>query len=499
MDLNTALQALETLQRKQYAYNHVLTITQLDAETAAPRGTAEGRGIAMGILAGEMHALFANDEVGKLLDYLDERKEELDFLHRRQVEDLRRDYRQMRRIPAQEYMAYSQLLNEASDVWHRAKEQSDFALFRPVLEQIVAYNRKFAGYYDPDKAPYDALLDQYERGTDVETLDGFFGSLRAAIVPLLAKVAAAPAPDVSFLRQDWPVEGQRKLSDYLMAVEGLDRDHCGIAETEHPFTTNANNKDVRITTHYYPEDFTSSMYSVIHEGGHALYELGVADALQYTCLVNMSMGVHESQSRFYENIIGRSLPFVTAIFPKLRELFPAQLRNVTAEMLYKAVNKVQPSLIRTEADELTYPLHIMVRYEIEKKLISGEMEVGDVPAAWNALYKEYLGVEVPDDKRGCLQDSHWSGGAIGYFPSYALGSAYGAQMLVNMERDVPGLWDAVGKGDLAPVTAWLREKVHRHGSSLTPAQLVENACGGPFDPKYYVNYLTRKYSGLYGV
>ena len=499
MQLSDAIQQLSQLQRRQYAYQHAQVILTLDAATAAPSGTAEGRGVALGILAGEEHRLFANEEVGKLLAFLDERKEELDFLTRRQVEELLRAYRKLSRIPAEEYMAFSQLVNEADAVWRRAKVENDFPAFRPVLDQIVSYNRKFAGYYDPDKAPYDALLDEYERGMDTAALDRFFSTLRERLVPLLQKVAAAPRPDDRFLHAFFPVEEQRALSEDLMERMGLDREHCGIAETEHPFTTNANNKDVRITTHYYPDNFTSSMFSVIHEGGHALYELGVADELQYTCLAGgVSMGIHESQSRFYENIIGRSRPFLEALLPTLKKRFPGRLDGVDGAMLYRAVNRVEPSLIRIEADELTYPLHIMVRYEIEKKLIAGEMEAGDVPAAWNALYREYLGVEVPDDRRGCLQDSHWSGGSIGYFPSYALGSAYGAQMLRNMEREVD-VWGGVGRGDLSQVTAWLREKIHRNGSSLTPAQVLENACGAPFDPTYYTDYLTEKYSALYGL
>ena len=241
-----------------------------------------------------------------------------------------------------------------------------------------------------------------------------------------------------------------------------------------------------------------SMYSVIHEGGHAKYELGIADELQYTCLAGgVSMGVHESQSRFYENLIGRSLPFIQAVFPKMKEFFPEQLAGVTAEQFYRAVNKAQPSLIRTEADELTYCLHVMVRYEIEKQLIGGTLAVKDVPETWNRLYKEYLGVDVPDDSQGCLQDSHWSGGSFGYFPSYALGSAYGAQMLRNMEQDMD-VWGPVSKGDLSGVSAWLREKVHRHGGLMEPADVVKNACG-PFDPTVFADYLEKKYSQLYAL
>ena len=279
---------------------------------------------------------------------------------------------------------------------------------------------------------------------------------------------------------------------------GLDRSHCTIGETEHPYTLEFNNKDVRITTHYHEDNMDFSMYSVIHEGGHAKYELGIADELQYTCLAGgVSMGVHESQSRFYENLIGRSLPFIQAVFPKMKEFFPEQLAGVTAEQFYRAVNKAQPSLIRTEADELTYCLHVMVRYEIEKQLIGGTLAVKDVPETWNRLYKEYLGVDVPDDSQGCLQDSHWSGGSFGYFPSYALGSAYGAQMLRNMEQDMD-VWGPVSKGDLSGVSAWLGEKVHRHGGLMEPADVVKNACG-PFDPTVFADYLEKKYSQLYAL
>lgn len=496
MELKEALDKLAALQRNMYAYNCATSSLYLDGATVAPKDTARGRGVAMGILAGERHRLSSCRETGELLAFLREHREELDRAQRRQVEELSLRYNKLKNVPADEYMEYAMLTNQANDVWRRAKENSDFELFRPILEKIVTFNRKFAGYYNSEKAPYDALLNEFERGMDMAFLDAFFAAVREKLVPVIHAIGQKPQPDDSFLHLHYPIEDQRRFSDYLMEVMGLDRNHCGIGETEHPFTLHFNNKDARITTHYHLNDVSSSMYSVIHEGGHAMYELGTCDEIQYTCLAKgVSMGVHESQSRFYENYIGRSLPFIRAIFPKMQEIFPQQLGGVTAEQFYRAVNKAQPSLIRLYADELTYCLHIMVRYEIEKQLIAGTLEVKDVPGEWNRLYKEYLGVDVPDDKHGCLQDSHWSGGSFGYFPSYALGTAYGAQMLKGMEEQVD-VWSGVERGDLSAVNAWLREKVHRHGGLMTPAQVVENACG-TFDPSVYTDYLVEKYTKLY--
>ena len=272
-----------------------------------------------------------------------------------------------------------------------------------------------------------------------------------------------------------------------------------IGEVEHPFTTNFSKDDVRITTHYHEKAFASSMYSVIHEGGHALYELNIGDDIKYSPLGGgASMSIHESQSRFYENIIGRSEAFLTYILPDIQKLGPKALKDVTPHDFYLAVNKSKPSLIRTQADELTYCFHVMIRYELEKQLIAGTLAVKDLPAAWNKLYKEYLGVDVPNDTQGVLQDSHWSGGAFGYFPSYALGSAYGAQMLKVMERDIP-VWELVAKGDLKPIVGWLTERIYRYGRLLKPNELILKACEAPFDPRYYVDYLKNKYTEVYGL
>lgn len=502
MNFESVQQALEALAKHQQtmaAYNHALGVMIHDGSTAAPKGSWEGRGQTMGIMSQITYDLDTDPKKGEMLTYLEAHTDELTDQQKREVEVLRKGFDQMKKIPAEEYVAYSVLMNDAQSAWEKAKNENDFDAFAPYLEKIVEFNRKFAGYYDADKAPYDALLNEYEEGMNMETLDEFFAQLRSAIVPLLEKVQAAPQIDDSFLHQNFPLEGQKKYAEYLMEVLGLDRRHCGLAESEHPYTTNFNNKDVRITTHYHEDHVTFSIFSVIHEGGHAIYELGADDKYNYTCLSGgVSMGIHESQSRFYENLIGRSRAFCYHVFPKLKELFPEQLEGVDAEMYYRAVNKSQPSLIRTEADELTYALHVMVRYEIEKQMIAGTLAIKDVPAEWNRLYKEYLGVDVPSDSQGCLQDSHWSGGSIGYFPSYALGSAYGPQILNAMQKDIGDIYPDVEKGDLSRVTGWLREHIHQHASFIKPGILFERICG-KFDAKYFTDYLTRKYSELYNL
>ena len=496
-NLNDAIARLDEIEATASAYGHAMGVLSLDAATAAPLGSAEGRGKTMAVLSSVIYELAASDDTRDLTKYLSDHADELDPVHRRQAEIRKRDCEQLTRIPQEEYVAYNVLLNKAEGIWRVAKQNNDFAAFAPTLSEIVAFNRKFAGYYDAEKEPYDALLNEYEEGLTMQTLDAFFARLRGVIVPLVHAISEKEQPDTAFLEQSYPIEGQKQLAKYLMDVIGLDPNACTIVESEHPFTCGFNNKDVRITTHYYENQPTFSMFSTIHEGGHALYELGVEDAYNGTCLTGgASMGIHESQSRFYENIIGRSLEFIELIFPKMQEIFPEQLAGVTAWDLYRAVNKAQPSLVRTESDELTYALHIMIRYEIEKQLIAGTLEVADVPAEWNRLYKEYLGVDVPSDTQGCLQDSHWSGGSIGYFPSYALGSAYGAQMKHVMESELGPIAPCIARGEIGTITAWLREHIHRFGNFKKPAAIFEDACG-KFDPDFFANYLQEKYSRLY--
>ena len=494
------IKKLDELERSLYIFRHLSSLVELDAMTAAPQDSTSGRSVVTEYLSKERYGLFASDRTGELLEQLTEQKANLPERIARQAEFLKRDYDRMKAIPQEEYVQYDVLVSEAQNVWVKAKRDNDFASFGPYLEKIVETQLRFIDYWDPkhEKKPYDVLLNEYEYGLTEEFLDEFFAHLKQTIVPLVRTISEKGwQPRSDFLHREAPLEKQRVLSDYLMEALTIDRAHCSIGETEHPFTLEFNRDDVRITTHYYLNEVMSSFYSVMHEGGHALYELHTGDELRFTSLASgASSSIHESISRFFENIIGRSRGFCDFILPKMKELFPEQFADVSEEEYYRAVNIARPSLIRTESDELTYCLHVMVRYEIEKGLIKGEIKVGDLPRIWQEKMKEYLGVNVPNDTKGVLQDSHWSGGAFGYFPTYALGNAYGAQMCERMRQDVD-VDSCCVKGDLAPIVEWLTEHVFRYGCLIDPAPLFEQYCGAKFTPEPYCRYLKKKYSEIY--
>ena len=499
MILSEAIEKLNELEKAAYALGHAQSILFVDGDTVAPKNSWKGRGKALSYVGELMYRQLVNPETGEVLETILQHKDETDEVTFRRAEVMKESYDDLHILPMEEFVAYQELTNESSAVWHDAKEKSDWNMFAPYLEKLIAARRRFASLKDPAKPAYDILLDQYEKGAVMADLDPFFRTLREELSPVIREVAAREKPVPAFMKGPWPVAQQRIFSDKLMALEGLDPLNCAIGETEHPFTGGPNKWDIRITTHYHEEDPFSSMYSVIHEGGHALYEMDVRDDLQFTGLAGgVTMGVHESQSRFYENIIGRSRAFCAPLLKILKEVFPEQMKGVTEEELYSAINLSKPSLIRTEADELTYSLHVMIRYELEKAMIAGNLKVVDIPGEWNRLYKDVLGVDVPDDRRGCLQDSHWSTGYIGYFPSYALGSAYGVQMLRQMEKTVD-VWGPVAKGDLSPVTAWLTENIHQYGALKKPQDLLPAAMGGPLDATVYTDYLKKKFSELYGL
>lgn len=500
MELKRALELFKKKNETMDAYKHAFGVLSYDASTVAPKNSGIGLGKTMETLSEITYKLTVNDEAFEVIDTLNSNKEELDFITRREAEEAARDLEQLRKIPMEEYTAFMGVINEARGKWVEAKLNNDYAAFEPVLEKIIAYNRRVAQLVKPEVEPYDYWLNEFEPGVSMAMLDEYFKLIKDKLVPLIRKVSeSSNNVNTSFLEKNYPIDKQRELSDFLMKVMGINRDDCAIGETEHPFTTNFNKHDVRITTHYYENMVASSMYSVIHEGGHAIYELNTGDDLIGSPMAGgASMGMHESQSRFFENIIGRSESFIELIFPKLKELFPEQLEGVEPHDFYLAVNKAEPSLIRTEADELTYSLHILIRYEIEKRLINGTLSTKELPAEWNRLYKEYLGIDVPNDSCGVLQDSHWSGGTFGYFPSYSLGSAYGAQILESMKKELD-IDKLVSEDRIGEISAWLTERIYKYGRLLKPDELLRNCCGNGFDPEYYVDYLVSKFTKIYNL
>ena len=499
MTINEAKEKLYALQAKLTAYNHATAVLYFDGATTAPKGTGANRAQTLAVLSGEIYKLSTGQETVQLLEYLEANREQLEEKENRMVYLMLKGIRQMQKIPFDKYVELQQLISEADDVWHRAKDESNFEMFCPYLEKMFSFYKQIAAWCAPDKDPYDYWLGEFEEGLSKAKCDRFFSTLRSRIVPLIAKIKEKQQVSDDSVNGYFSEEQQAQFVQYLMDVMRLDKNHCGIATTEHPFTTTlGTHSDVRITTKYHTDNLARSMYSVIHEGGHALYEMGVADEFAYTVLDGgVSMGIHESQSRFYENYIGRSRSFVEYIFPEMQKIFP-QLEGYTAEDVYKAVNKAEPGLIRIFADELTYALHIMVRYELEKRVMAGEVEVKDLPEQWNKMYKEYLGVDVPNDKDGVLQDSHWSGGNIGYFPSYALGSAYGAQFLRKMKETVD-VEKCIAEGNLAPINEWNREHIWQYGQLYAPSQILEKTLGESFDADVFCDYLEEKFSEIYNL
>ena len=501
-DVPTAelVERFDDLQRGVFSYQYAQQVISYDGETVGPEKGVAARSEAIGELAGREHEAAFGPQAVALVGELARRSDELDELHSAELRVYRRDVDEMGRIPAQECAAFSKLTTEAVDVWKRAKAASDYSLFEPYVERIVDSLKRQAAYLDSDRDPYDVWLDQYERGMDRAAVESFFAQVQAGIVPVVEAIQAKGwQPDDSFLHRPVPLDQQRELCQRIAPMMGLDTDALAMGETEHPFTDGFSHGDVRIANHFFENNVASAVFSMIHEGGHALYEQGIDPAYDYTCLRGgVSMGVHESQSRFMENVVARSEAFCAALLPVMQQCCPGTFDDVDAHALYEAVCRSECSLIRTEADELTYPLHILVRFEVEKALFDGTCTAHDAPALWNELMKRYLGVDVPDDAHGILQDTHWSGGSFAYFPSYAIGSAYAAQLMDVMRTQVD-VDAAEAAGDLRPINAWLRERIWRHGSAKDPAELIEAACGAPFDASHYVDYLVNKYQAVYGL
>ncbi len=483
------------------AYGRCLGKVSFDMECCAPEEGIEKAGEDMAILGKRLHTMTHSKTYQKLVVELHEDSEGLTPVQKKSVEHLYDDYAKEKNISAK--LAYEMDLasSKAYGAWLKAKKASDFSLFRDSLADLIRYQRIAVGLRDEKKATvYDTCLDDMEKGGGIAQLDAFFAALKARIVPLLARIVKEGKPiREDFMSRPVPVPAQEAMSRWLLRQEGLRESALVLMTTEHPFTTNFGNHDVRVTTHYHEDSFISNVFTTLHEGGHALFMQNEPQELyDQHCSDNMSNAMHETISRFYENLIGRSEAFLAFAAPKLRELSGGVFDDISDRELYEAVNIARPSLIRTEADELSYCLHILIRYELEKAFVNGEITVDEIPALWNAKYKEYLGVEVPDDARGCLQDVHWSSVYFGYFPSYALGNAYGVQILRAMEKDFD-VSAAVREGELLRVRDWLTEKVFSIASLTTPDEWIRAITGESLNPGYYLNYLEDKFTRLYGL
>ncbi|MDQ0271024.1 carboxypeptidase M32 [Cytobacillus purgationiresistens] len=486
---------------KMVAYQEAISLMGWDLRTGAPKQGVEQRSNVIGILSAEAFQMSTSEEMAAYIAKLStsEAKQSLSQVTLKLVEESKKEYDKNKKIPADEYKEYVILQSQAESVWEEAREKADFELFRPYIEKLVAFNKKFIGYWGYKENKYNTLLDMYEPGVTVKTLDDVFGKLRNQIVPLVKRISeSANAPETEFLFKHFPKEKQRAFTLEILKQMGYNFEAGRLDETVHPFAVSLNPGDVRVTTRYDENDFRMAVFGTIHEGGHALYEQNISKKLMGTPLCDgTSMGIHESQSLFYENFVSRNKSFWKQNYDLLKEYAPDQFDQVSLDEFYRAINESKPSLIRIEADELTYPLHIMIRYEIEKGLFNDEIAVKDLPEIWNQKYEEYLGIKPENDSVGVLQDVHWAGGSFGYFPSYALGYMYAAQLKNTMIKDLPNYDKLLEEGNLLPIREWLTEHVHQYGKMKEPLNILKDITGEGLNVQYLIDYLYEKYTKIY--
>jgi len=468
-----------------------------DQQTHMPGAGSAARADALGKLSRLGFELATSDELGQCIEEL-EARDDLSDEEAASVRDVGRQYRRQKAIPPDLFEAFTIAQSKGQAAWAEARAKADFAHFRPNLEKLVDFARQFAEYYGYEDTPYDALLEPFEPGMTSRRLRKIIEPLKAELVPFLERIAAeGTPPDADVLVGSFPVNMQREMSRRTLEIIGYDYGSGALDDAPHPFTTEIAHGDVRITNRYEEDDPVSGLFGALHEGGHALYGQGMGENLYKLSLSDgASFGIHESQSRLIENQIGRSRPFWRFFQPIIGEFLP-QLAGVDAEALYRAVNVVSPSLIRVEADEVTYNFHIMLRFELESALINGETAVADLPALWNDAMQRYLGVSPNDDADGVLQDVHWSMGAFGYFPSYMLGNLYAAQVATALRADRPNLDAEIEAGDFEPLVSWLREKVHQFGGVHRAEDLIRRITGEGLNAKHFIDYVVGKFSDIY--
>jgi len=484
--------------------NKAASVLSWDQQVNMPPGGSEGRGQQLATLGKIAQEKFTTDEVGRLLDDLKQEftdsDSDSDSDDAAMIRVAARNYDKAKRVPPEFIAEQAIVSTKAFEAWVDARRKSDFSIFLPHLEKNVELVKKYVSFFPPADHPYDTLLDDYEPGMKTAEVKAIFDGLRPKQVKLIKAIAATKQVKADFLHKKY---NEKKLWDFGVGVitqYGYDWSRGRQDKAPHPFETSFNVNDVRITTRFEADNPMATLFSTFHEAGHAMYEQGVDPAYERTALANgTSLAIHESQSRMWENLVGRSLSFWEHFYPKLKQTFPSQLDGVSLKSFYKAINKVEPSFIRVNADEATYNLHIMLRLELEIGMVEGSIAIKDLPEIWNAKMQEYFGITPPNDAKGVLQDVHWSYGSIGYFSTYALGNLVSAQLWEKINKDIRNLDDQIRQGNFNELLTWLRAKVHIHGHKYDPQDLVQKVTGSKITPEPYVRYLTTKYSEIYGL
>ena len=479
---------------------YATSVLSWDQQVNMPPAGNEARGQQLATLSKIAQEKFISDEVGRLIEDLKQELDGADADEAALVRVAARNYDKAKRVPPSFIAEQAIVTSKAFEAWMEARGKSDFSIFQPHLEKVVELVHKYISFFPPADHPYDTLLDDYERGMKTADVKAIFDGLRPKQVKLIKAIRSVKQIKADFLYRKY---NEKKLMDFgvdVITKFGYDWKRGRQDKAPHPFETTFSINDVRITTRYEDDNPLATLFSTMHESGHALYEQGINPAYERTPLSGgTSLAVHESQSRMWENLVGRSLPFWEHFYPALKKTFPAQLDGVGLKAFYKAINKVEPSLIRVNADEATYNMHIMLRLELEIGMVEGKIAVKDLPEIWNTKMQEYLGVTPPNDAKGVLQDIHWSGGAIGYFSTYALGNLVSAQLWEKINKDIRNLDDQIRKGNFSELLAWLRKNIHQHGQKYEPQELVERVTGSKITPEPYVRYLTKKYGEIYGL
>ncbi len=490
-----------------FIFDSAGAIVHWDMETMMPPKAIGLRSQQLALLSRIEHKMSTDPEIGRMLEAIMKHPEyeNLDAVQKRNIYLVKKHYDEQTKLPEELVAEIAKQRAITTDVWKKAKAAKNFAIFRPELEKLVELQKKAAEILMEVKqteTAYDALIDIFEPKMTAKTITKVFDELRQGLVSILKRCEASPKqPDISILKRRVPIEIQRKIAKAIAEVVGYDvssKEAGGrIDETEHPFTTGYYD-DVRITTHYYEDNFASSIFSVLHEAGHALYEQNLKREWMFQPVgTACSSGFHESQSRFVENIIGRSREFWVYFLPKLKEIGGPLLSDVDLDRFVHAINQVKPSKIRVEADEVTYCLHIIIRFNLERDLFADKIVVNELPQLWNQQYEEYLGIKIENDSEGVMQDTHWASGLYGYFPSYALGNIYSGQILEAMEKDLPNWKNLIENGNFKKIKEWLAKNVHSYGNVYDPVELLIRITGKELHVKPYLNYLTEKYSKLY--